>query len=385
MGSAVAGALDGIRVVEFASYVSGPYAGMMLGDLGAEVIKVESPDKGDPFRSWGRVAYSPTFGSVNRNKKSVALDLKTAQGKADARLLAASADVIIENFRTGAMERLGLGYADLKPENPRLIYCAITGFGDTGPYAKRPGYDTVGQATSGLLSLLTDLDDPRPMGISLSDHLSGMVAAQGILAALVARGVTGKGQRIDTSLLEATLSFCGENAANFFENGKTPSRATRTHRAQVFAFVAGDGKPFVIHLSSPQKFWEGLAGVVGKPEWLTDARFAAREARGRNYDQLHAELAAIFKTAPRADWIDKLLAADVPAAPLNDFADVFSDPQVAHLGMRVDVPHKALGKVGLVRGGLRMSGTPPTIRSVSPELGEHTDEIIGALKPGRTA
>ena len=378
----MAGALDGIRVVEFASYVSGPYAGMMLGDLGAEVIKVESPDKGDPFRSWGRVAYSPTFGSVNRNKKSVALDLKTAQGKTDARLIAASADVIIENFRSGAMERLGLGYDALKVDNPRLIYCAITGFGDTGPYAKRPGYDTVGQATSGLLSVLTDMDDPRPMGISISDHLSGMVAAQGILAALVARGVSGIGQRIDTSLLEATLSFCGENAANYFENGKTPSLATRTHRAQVFAFVAGDEKPFVIHLSSPQKFWEGLVRVVGKPEWVLDERFAARESRSRNYDQLHSELSSIFKSAPRGDWIAKLLAEDVPAAPLNNFADVFSDPQVEHLGMRVDVPHKKLGKVGLVRGGLRMSGTPPTIRSVSPELGEHTLEIISALKPG---
>ena len=379
----MAGALEGIRVVEFASYVSGPYAGMMLGDLGAEVIKVESPEKGDPFRSWGRVAYSPTFGSVNRNKKSVALDLKTGQGKADARLLAASADVIVENFRSGAMERLGLGYESLKVENPKLIYCAITGFGDTGPYSKRPGYDTVGQAASGLLSLLTDMDDPRPMGISLSDHLAGMVAAQGVLAALVARGVNGVGQRIDTSLLEATLSFCGENAANYFENGKTPSRATRTHRAQVFAFVAGDGRPFVIHLSSPQKFWEGLVRVVVKPEWLTDVRFAARDARSRNYDELHAELSAIFTAASRTVWIEKLLAEDVPAAPLNNFADVFADPQVEHLGMRVDVSHKTLGKVWLVRGGLRMSGTPPTIRSVSPELGEHTQEIIDALKTGR--
>ena len=167
---------------------------------------------------------------------------------------------------------LGLGYDQVKGDNPGLVYCAITGFGTDGPYAARPGYDTVGQAMSGLLSLLTDLNDPKPMGISLSDHLSGIIASQGVLAALVARGRTGKGQRVDTSLLEATLSFCGENAANYFENGKTPNRAMRTHRAQVYAFVDRDGKPFVVHLSSPNKFWEGLTRVVQKPEWLQIGR-----------------------------------------------------------------------------------------------------------------
>ena len=375
----MAGALEGIRIVEFANYVSGPYAGMLLADLGADVIKVEEPGKGDPFRGWGRVEYSPTFGSVNRNKKSIVLDLKSAEGKASARALVATADVLIENFRTGAMERLGLGYADLKGDNPGLIYCAITGFGSTGPYAKRPGYDTVGQAMSGLLSLLTDLDKPNPMGISLSDHLSGMVATQGILAALVARGRTGKGQRVDTSLLEATLSFCGENAANYFENGKTPSRATRTHRAQVYAFVASDGKPLVIHLSSPAKFWEGLVKVVGKPEWLADPRFATKETRGKNYAALHEGLSAVFSTDTREVWLNRLLAADVPSAPLNNFDDVFADPQVKHLEMRVDVPHRTLGKVSLLRNGLRMSGTPTSIRSASPELGEHTEEVLAEL------
>jgi formyl-CoA transferase len=381
MGEAIVnGALDGIRIVEFANYVSGPYAGMLLADLGAEVIKVETPGKGDPFRSWGRVAYSPTFGSVNRNKKSIVLDIKSEEGKAAARALVGTADVVIENFRTGTMERLGLGYDDLKADNPSLIYCAITGFGTDGPYAKRPGYDTVGQAMSGLLSLLTDLESPRPMGISLSDHLSGMVASQGILAALVARARTGVGQRVDTSLLEATISFCGENAANYFEDGRTPSRATRTRRAQVYAFVGGDGKPFVIHLSSPPKFWEGLTRVAGRPEWQSDARFATKEARGKNYDALHAELSEIFLAAPRETWLAKLLAEDVPAAPLNSFDDTFNDPQVKHLGMRVDVPHPKLGKVGIVRNGLRMSATPPQVRSCSPELGEHTEAVLAELK-----
>ena len=375
----MAGALEGIRVVEFANYVSGPYAGMLLGDLGAEVIKVESPDGGDPFRGWGRVEYSPTFGSVNRNKKSVVLDLKSAQGVAAARALVRTADVLIENFRIGTMERLGLGYDAAARDNPRLVWCSITGFGTSGPYASRPGYDTVGQALSGLLSLLTDLDRPRPMGISLSDHLAGIVACNGVLGALVARGRTGKGQRVDTSLLEATVSFCGENAARFFENRRAPNRATRAHQAQVYAFVAGDGKPFVIHLSSPAKFWQALARVAGQPEWLDDPRFASKETRGRHYDVLHDGLAAVFKHDTRAAWLAKLQAEDVPAAALNTLDEVFEDPQVEHLGMRQDVPHPRVGTIGLVRNGLRMSATPPDIRSAAPELGEHTDEILAQL------
>ena len=379
-GDKMAFALDGIRVVEFANYVSGPYAGMLLGDFGAEVIKVESPDGGDPFRGWGRVEYSPTFGSVNRNKKSVALDLKSAGGLAAARALVHTADVLIENFRTGTMERLGLGYEEASRDNPGLVWCSITGFGSSGPYASRPGYDTVGQSVGGLLSLLTDLDRPLPMGISLSDHLSGITACNGILAALVARGRSGKGQRVDTSLLEATVSFCGENAARFFENGKVPNRATRTHQAQVYAFAAADGKPFVLHLSTPTKFWQALVQVAGRPEWLDDPRFATKEARGRHYDVLQAELAEIFKTDSRAAWLAKLQAADVPAAALNTLDEVFNDPQVQHLGLRQDVPHKRVGSVGLVRNGVRMSATPPQIRSAAPELGEQTEEILSQLK-----
>jgi crotonobetainyl-CoA:carnitine CoA-transferase CaiB-like acyl-CoA transferase len=376
----MAGALEGIRVIEFANYVSGPYAGMLLGDFGAEVIKIEAPDGGDPFRGWGRVEYSPTFGSVNRNKKSVVLDLKSPTGVSAARALVRTADVLIENFRTGTMERLGLSYDDLARDNPGLVWCSITGFGTTGPYASRPGYDTVGQSVSGLLSLLTDLNAPRPMGISLSDHLAGITACNGILGALIARGRTGKGQRVDTSLLEATVSFCGENAARYFENGKVPNRATRTHQAQVYAFVAADGKPFVVHLSTPTKFWHALVEVAGRPEWLNDPRFASKELRGKHYDVLHAELSAIFRTDIRATWLAKLQTADVPAASLNSLDEVFDDPQVKHLEMRKDVPHARVGTVGLVRNGVRMSTTPPEIRSASPELGEHTEEILAQIK-----
>jgi formyl-CoA transferase len=379
----MAGALAGIRVVEFANYVSGPYAGMLLGDYGADVVKVEEPTKGDPFRGWGRVEYSPTFGSVNRNKKSVTIDLKSEAGKADARELIRTADVVIENFRVGTMDRLGLGYEAMRHDNPGVVWCSITGYGSDGPYAMRPGYDTVGQATSGLLSLLTDVSDPKPMGISLSDHLAGINAMNGILAALIARGRTGKGQMVETSLLESTLSFCGENAARFFENGKVPGRATRTHQAQVYAFTASDGKAFVVHLSSPTKFWVALTQVAGHPEWVDDPRFKSKETRGKNYDALNAALSEVFAKNTRAHWLGLLLDADVPSAPLNTLDDVFADPQVAHLKMRVDVPHPKLGSVGYVRNGVRLSDTPTAVSTCSPELGEHNDEILGPLRKAR--
>ena len=369
-------ALGGITVLEFASYVSGPYAGMMLGDLGAEVIKVEDPKSGDPFRAWGAADYSATFGSVNRNKKSIILNLKSTEGVAAAIALTEEADVLIENFRPGTMDRLGLGYEKLSAINPRLVYCSVTGFGGTGPYAKRPGYDTVGQAMGGLLSVLTDLESPKGMGISLSDHLTGMMAAYGCLGALAARERTGKGQRVETSLLTATLSFLGENAARYFEEGKVPSRKTRTQTAQVYSFVAGDGKPFVIHLSSPPKFWKGLCKVAGHDEWFDDERFVDKAKRRANYDELEGLLAAVFKTETREHWLEQLLEEDVPSAPIYTLDETLDDPQIRHLGVIHEVPHPKVGSVKLVESGVRMSDTPPEIRTAAPLHGEHTEEIL---------
>lgn len=373
------GALEGITVLEFASYVSGPYAGMMLADLGAEVIKIETPNGGDPFRGWGAADYSATFGSVNRNKKSVVLDLKTEEGQDAARTLAAEADVLIENFRVGTMDRLGLGYEQLAATNPRLIYCSVTAFGLTGPYASRPGYDTVGQAMGALLSVLTDLENPKPMGVSLSDHLTGIMAAYGILGAICARERTGRGQRVETSLLSSTLAFLGENAARYFEEGDIPKRKTRTQTAAVFAFVAGDGKPFVIHLSSPPKFWEGLCRVVGHEDWIEDPRFVTKADRRKNYDDLEAALSEIFKTRPRQHWLDGLLDADVPAAPLYALDEALADPQVQHLGMIKEVPHPKVGSVKLVSGSVNLSDTPTEIKTPAPLHGEHTDEILARI------
>jgi crotonobetainyl-CoA:carnitine CoA-transferase CaiB-like acyl-CoA transferase len=371
------GALAGTTVLEIASYVSGPYAGMLLADLGATVVKVEPPD-GDPFRGWGNVEYSATFGSLNRNKRSVVVDIKTDAGRAAARRLAERADVLIENFRPGTLDRAGLGYDDLRAANERLIYCSITGFGSDGPYRDRPGYDTIGQAMSGLLSLLTQKDAPQPMGISLSDHLGGIFACYGVLAALLARTRTGRGQRVETSLLQSSIAFLAENAANYFEGkAKPPDRATRTRQAQVFAFVAGDGLPFVIHLSSPPKFWDGLVRACGTPELATDPRFRDRRARQTHYDELTPILAATFRTASRDAWLERLRAEDVPCGPLNDLGEVFDDPQVRHLGMKLELPHPKRGRVAVVGSGVNLSDTPVRIHSAAPELGADTATLLG--------
>ena len=371
-----AGALDGIKVLEFANYVSGPFAGMLLSDLGAEVVKVETPDGGDPFRMWGKTDYNGTFGSMNRNKKSVTLDLKTDAGRAAARRLALTADVIIENFRAGAMERLGLGYEALAAENPRLVYCSITGFGSDGPYRNRAGYDTVGQAVSGLLAVLTDRKAPQPMGVSLSDHLAGTFAAYGVLAALMARNTSGRGQKVETSLLQATLAFLGENAANYFEDHHVPSRVSRCRRAQVFAFTAGDDLPFVVHLSSPEKFGRGLLAATERQALAADARFATREVRVKNYDALCAELAAAFRARPRAEWLERLAAQDVPSGPINTIDEVFADPQVVALDMRKRLAHRTRGTVSVVGNPVRMSVTPPRVDTAAPDLGAHNDELL---------
>ncbi len=378
--AAVAGALAGITILEFASYVSGPYTGMLLGDLGAEVIKIEDPKTGDPFRGWGAAEYSATFGSVNRNKKSVILDLKSDAGLEAALALAEDADVLIENYRPGTMERLGLGWEVLSAANPRLVYCSITGFGRTGPYAQRPGYDTVGQAMGGLLSVLTDLENPQPMGISLSDHLTGIMAAYGVLGALMARHTTGKGQMVETSLLSATLAFLGENAARYFEEGEVPRRKTRTETAQVYAFVAGDEKPFVVHLSSPPKFWEGLCRTAGHPEWINDPRFKTKADRRQAYDTLHAGFQEVFSTKPRDHWLDALLEADVPSAPIYRLDEVLDDPQVKHLGMVTELPHPKLGSIKLITGAVNLSDTPVAVTSPAPGHGQHTDEILARIK-----
>ncbi len=373
------GALAGIKILETASYVTGPFAAQLLADMGAEVIKIEEPKRGDPFRGWGERNYSATFCSLNRNKKSLTLDLRTDEGHEVALKLAVGVDALIENFRPGVMDKRGLGYDDIKKVNPTIVYCSISGFGPTGPYRDLPGFDTVGQARSGLLSLLTDPGKPQGMGISFSDHLTGMYACYGVMAALMNRMLTGQGQHVETSLLRASISFVSENAARYFETGHVPRRKHRTTTAGVFAFEDQDGLPFVLHMSSPDKFWNGLFNVVGKPEWAEDPRFNNRKGRIANYDTLVAQLEPIFRRGRREQWLQRLLENDVPAAPINTLDEVFADPQVKTYGFPTEVEHPKMGKMKLVGNAVSMSRTPPTIDRPPPVLGEHTEEILKSL------
>ena len=375
----MAGALDGIKILEMANYISGPFASMLLADLGATVIKIEIPGQGDPFRGWGDVPYSPTFCSLNRNKQSLSLNVQEAKGKEIFMKLAREADVIIENMRPGVLDRMGIGYDAVRAVNEKIVFCSISGYGSDGPYADRPGYDTIGQAMGGLLSVLTDSEHPTGMGSSLSDLLTGLYACYAVQGALIGRERKGIGQKVETSLLQATVAFGAENAVRYLASGMVPNQNTRVHMAQVYAFSAADHLPFVIHLSSPQKFWHSLAKAIGRPELKDDPRFVNKEARIKNYNALHGILLEKFATGPREQWLSLLEQHDVPSAPLLNLKEVFEDPQVNHLGMLVEMEHPRMGKVRLVGSGIRMSETPPQMHLPPPVAGENTEQILAEL------
>lgn len=374
----MARALDGIRVVDLTSYIAGPFATMLLGDLGAEIIKIEPPGEGDPFRTWDKEPklYSPIFCSFNRNKKSLTLDLRSQEGKGIFLRLARDADVIVENFRPGVVDRLGIGYETVREINPKIVYCSISAFGQSGPYRERPGYDTIGQALSGLLSILTDVESPKGPGAPFSDHLGGVYGCYGILGALLARERTGQGQKVETSLLEATMSFIGYTITQSLFTGEVPGMGSRLKQAQVYAFVAGDRLPFVIHLSHPPKFWEGVTEVTGRAELRQDPRFKDRHARIKNYDELADILKEIFLTRPREHWLKSLEERDVPCAPIRTVHEVFQDPQVRHLDRLVTIRDAELGAFQLVKNGANLRGTPIDIGLAPPKLGEHSEEIL---------
>jgi crotonobetainyl-CoA:carnitine CoA-transferase CaiB-like acyl-CoA transferase len=376
--------LKGIRVVELGTMITAPLAGMMLADLGADVVKVERPDGGDPFRSFRGGLYSPHFIAFNRNKRSVALDLQTSAGKASLRALLAKADVLLDNYRSGVMDRLGLSAEFIATEYPRLIWCSITGFGADGPYAGRPAYDAVAGALSGLASVTLDPENPQASGPTIADNVTGMYAAYGILGALHERETTGRGRRIEVNMLEAAVSFVPDAFSNFTRMQIDNQPRTRVASSQSYAFRCADGKLLALHLSSPQKFWESLLDVIERPELKTDERFATRDARVRNYAILEKELARAIESKDRAYWMTKLDRADVPFAPVQTIPEVLDDPQIKHLGTFYQQTHPTEGLLTLMRRPISIDGSRDIPSRPPPTLGEHTGEILQELSETKT-
>ena len=373
-------ALQNLTVVECATFVTGPYAAALLGNLGARVIKIESPPDGDPYRYFAPDPhFSFNFAHLNRNKESLVLDLKSEQGREVCVELLKAADVFIENFRPGTADRLGIGYDAMQRLNPRLVYCSISAFGQNGPYAQKPGFDTLGQAMSGLLSLLSDPNDPKVMGMAVSDYVTGLSAGYGTLGALLAREQSGTGCRVETSLLQATLSFIGETAAGFLRTGNVPNRMARVKNAHAFAFVCQDGRPLAIHCSVPEKFWQALLQATERLDIAADPRFSNRDLRRQNYLELEQALAPTFATKTRAEWLQRLEQHDVPAVPLYDVAEVLDDPQVKHLGMVQQLHHPQAGPLSFVGPPVNFSCFPEQEGKAPPLVGEQGRAVLAEL------
>ncbi|MET9357248.1 CoA transferase [Streptomyces sp. NPDC006617] len=373
-------ALQGLRVIDFSRVVAGPYSTMLLGDMGAEVIKVERPGKGDDSRSWGppsRGEVSTYFLGLNRNKKSIAIDLSTARGIALARELIAGADVVVESFRPGVMERLGLGYETLREDHPNLIYCAISAFGQDGPYKDRPGYDLMVSALGGLMSITgTPGGEPVKTGVALIDVATGLYAALGVLAALNHRNATGQGQRVDISLLSTELAILINAASQYLIGGSVaePQGSAHANVVPYQAFPTCDGH--VLMGSPNDKLFGVLAETLGHPEWRVDPRYATNEARVVHRDQLIQLISAETVRETSAHWVDALSRTGAPVAPINRMDAVFKDPQVQHLDQVAEVQHPLYGSYPVVTSALRMSVTPPVVGDAAPRLGQHTGEIL---------
>jgi crotonobetainyl-CoA:carnitine CoA-transferase CaiB-like acyl-CoA transferase len=365
--------LSGIRVVEQGTFITGPCAGMMLADLGADVVKVESPT-GDPYRSYQGGQFSPHFQAYNRNKRSIALDLNAAADRKVFDELIASADVYIQNFRPGTAERLGAGRQRLQDLNPKLVYCSISGFGADGPYADRPSYDSVAQALSGFLSVVVDPDRPRFLGPALADAITGIYAAYGVLGALFERSRIGSGRLVEVSMLEAMAHFAVEPFAAFFALDRAPQSSDRPRLAQAYILRTADGGLIAIHLSSLEKFWEGLVSALTASTIGSDERFRTRQKRIDNYEALGAELDAQFSRYTLQHWAERLGANDVPFAPINRIDQVVQDPQVRHLGLVVPV-ERAHGGKQAVRPPVQFDGARATHVTTAPLLDEHGADI----------
>jgi crotonobetainyl-CoA:carnitine CoA-transferase CaiB-like acyl-CoA transferase len=372
------GPLDGLVVVDLTRVLSGPYCTMQLADMGARVIKVEQPGRGDDTRAWGPPFIGPEsayFLSINRNKESLTLDLKS--GRAVIERLLDRADVLVENFRPGTMERLGLGYAAVAERWPRLVYCSISGFGQTGPRRNEPGYDAVVQAEGGLMSITGDADGPPfRLGVAIADIVTGMFAAQGIALALLARARTGRGQHVDIGMLDSTAALLTYQAAIYFATGRPPTRMGNRHPTIVpyETFEASDGE-FVLAVGN-EDLWRRFCELLDAPDIAADPRFATNRDRVSQYETLRTLLAARIKARPRAEWIERLMAAGVPCGSVRDVGEVLRDPQMTARDMIAAVEHAALGNVQVLGVPIKLSETPGTVRTAPPTLGQHTDQIL---------
>ena len=387
----MAQALSGVRVLDLTRILAGPTCTQLLGDLGADVIKVERPGAGDDTRKWGppyvQGANGPTAESAyylcaNRNKRSVAVDVASEAGQALIRRLLTRCDVLVENFKVGDLARYGLGWDELKDEFPWLVYCSITGFGQTGPYAPRAGYDYLAQGLGGIMSL-TGAPDGPPMkvGVGIADLMCGMYATVAILAALRHRDATGRGQRIDAALLDTQVAWLANEATNFLLSGQVPRRQGTEHPNIVpyQTFATADG--YVILAVGNDSQFQKWCRFAGAPELAADPRFATNSLRVEHRRALYALMPDHMRAKTTAEWVEGLAGIGVPCGPVNTLDQVFADPQVQARGMRIDLPHAsaAAGSVPLVANPLKMSLTPPAYRHSPPTLGQHTDEVLGEL------
>lgn len=371
--------LKDIRVIEMGTYITGPAAAMQLADLGADVIKVERPVEGDPFRAFKGGLYSPHFQTYNRNKRSIALDTRDAGDLETFMNLIRTADVFIQNFRPGVAERLGIGEDDLRRVNPSLIYCAISGFGTSGPARDRPAYDTVAQAAAGFLRLVTPLTNPRVIGPAIADAVTGHYAATGILAALVERGKSGKGHRLDISMLEAMSHFNLDSFTHYYSEGEIMGPLSRPVVSQSYTFECSDGKWIAFHMSSPDKFWKGMLAATGQQHLARDPRFAERLERIKHQDDLIEILTPVFRTATRDEWCERFETNEVPYSPAYDSNEALEDPQAKHLHIAVTVPHVERGDFTTVRAPYSFDGAPDLDLMPPPLLDQHGAEIRAEL------
>jgi crotonobetainyl-CoA:carnitine CoA-transferase CaiB-like acyl-CoA transferase len=383
----MAGPLSHIRVLDLSRVLAGPWAGQNLADLGAEVIKIERPGAGDDSRAFGPpwvkdragrdTADSAYFTSANRGKKSVTVNIASAEGQALVRELARASDVLIENYKHGDLERYGLGYGELRELNPRLIYCSVTGFGQTGPYRERPGYDFMIQGMGGMMSVTGEPDGgPQRAGVPIADIITGMYASIAICAALAHRERTGIGQHLDLALLDSQIALLAYQNTNYFATGVPPQRIGNLHPNIVpyQPFRAADGE--LILACGNDNLYRKFCEVAGCPQLAADPRFATNGKRVENRAELTRMLSEVFAKRSKREWLELLEAAGVPNGPINDIAQVFEEPQVKARGVRIELEHPAAGALPMVASPMRFSATPPDYKRAPPVLGQHTAEVL---------